>query len=51
MMYNCIATDTADLRNVRIMRIHLGFFRESVAGGRVKQSPWTLQQLEALAII
>ncbi len=25
------------------------FFCESVAGGRVKQSPWTLQQLEALA--
>ncbi len=25
------------------------FFRESVAGGRVKQSPQTLQQLEALA--
>ncbi len=25
------------------------FFCESVAGGRVKQFPWTLQQLEALA--
>ncbi len=25
------------------------FFRESVAGGRVKQSPRTLHQLEALA--
>ncbi len=30
-------------------RIPFGFFRDSVAGGRVKQSPRTLQQLEALA--
>ncbi len=44
-----MASSTVDLQSVRILRIPFCFFRESVAGGRAKQSPLTLQQLEALA--
>ncbi len=39
---------TADLQNLRIFVYFVTFFRESVAGVRVKQLPRNLQQLEAL---
>ncbi len=42
--YYQVGVVTADIWNVRIFAYSVRFFRESVADGRVKQSPQTLQQ-------